>query len=138
MMLSWQFGLLMQIPEIVEWRSIRLGKKESIQNRNLAFWLNVLQPLAAYIGVTATVGSHDVYSIIGLIVYAFFVRGSVPRDGTRLDSVARGVVGTSVCYEWGCVIRTLRVSCVVVGTLAIALWSVLDRYRIVPRIYASE
>jgi hypothetical protein len=70
MLLWWQFGLLMQIPEIMEWRNIRLNKKETLDTSILAFWLNVLQPVVAYIAVTATVGNHDIYSIIGLTMYA--------------------------------------------------------------------
>lgn len=70
MLLSWQFGLLMQIPEIMEWRNIRFNKEETFDTSILAFWLNVLQPVVAYIGVTATVGSQDIYSIIGLTMYA--------------------------------------------------------------------
>lgn len=86
MLLSWQFGLLMQIPEAMEWRDLRKGVRRSLP-RHLAFWLNVTQPLAAYAAVAYTVRSHDALSILGLGLYALtFTTGKIgdsirPRSG---------------------------------------------------------
>ena len=76
-LLAWQFGLLMQIPEAMEWRDIRMGRRRTLPS-NIAFWLNVTQPVVAYLGVSATVGSHDATSILGLAVYALtFANGPI-------------------------------------------------------------
>ena len=80
MLLWWQFDLLMQIPEALEWRAIRL-RRTSKFNTSLAFFLNVLQPLVAYLCVSAAIGRHDAISIVALFTYMLtFVHVKLPAS----------------------------------------------------------
>ena len=81
MLLSWQFGLMMQIPEAMEWRDMRLGRKRNAPG-NIAFLLNILQPAATYVATSVTVGTFRHYpATIGLVVYALlFLTGDINRD----------------------------------------------------------
>jgi hypothetical protein len=47
----WQFALLMQLPEAFEWRAMRLKKPPSEAAAKTAMVLNVLQPIATYVGL---------------------------------------------------------------------------------------
>lgn len=46
LLLGWQFGLLMQIPEAAQWHFMDDGRAPPSWVEPLAYWLNVLQPLA--------------------------------------------------------------------------------------------
>lgn len=43
----WQFALLMQLPEAVAWHSIERGRTAPASTETAAYWLNLLQPMAA-------------------------------------------------------------------------------------------
>lgn len=47
LVLLWWFGLLMQVPEALEWRAVREGRAEGKGNARLALVLNLLQPVVA-------------------------------------------------------------------------------------------
>lgn len=61
----WQFGLLMQLPEALIWRS----KGQSESAIQLAFWLNVLQPVYAAVLFAFLGGRGQV--IVGAVVAAY-------------------------------------------------------------------
>jgi hypothetical protein len=44
---GWQYALLMQIPEAVQWHYIDQGLRAPASTERAAYWLNTLQPLAA-------------------------------------------------------------------------------------------
>lgn len=50
--LAWQYGLLMQLPDALAWRAIDRGEKPLMAGR-LAFALNVSQPLAWFLLLSA-------------------------------------------------------------------------------------
>lgn len=54
--LMWQFALLMQIPEAVQWHHLDRGLPTPGWVNPLAYWLNNLQPLVAYVGMALAVG----------------------------------------------------------------------------------
>ena len=45
----WQFALLMQLPEAVQWHHIDRGLRAPASVETAAYWLNLLQPAAAYL-----------------------------------------------------------------------------------------
>lgn len=52
----WQFALLMQIPEAIQWSYLDQGLDTPSYINPLAYWLNNLQPLVAFLGVALAVG----------------------------------------------------------------------------------
>jgi hypothetical protein len=69
----WAFGLLMQIPEIVEWRAIRLNQPQNEANAQLAFWLNILQPVAALVATSIHTKKLDPVSCVAVGIYLMSV-----------------------------------------------------------------
>jgi hypothetical protein len=69
-LLAWQFALLMQIPEWMEWRNQRLRVRSPPGVALAAFWLNVLQPLAPVVAVWHVTQRPPVLAIGFLVVYA--------------------------------------------------------------------
>lgn len=57
----WQFALLMQLPEAVAWHSIERGRPAPMSTETAAYWLNLLQPMAA----VAFLGGARLYSTGG-------------------------------------------------------------------------
>jgi hypothetical protein len=88
-LLWWQFCLLMQIPEALEWRDIRQQREERALLKDIAFWLNVLQPVVAYAAVWAVVRSHDAPSLAMLGIYAL-CRCRVYLGGDTVVKLTRG------------------------------------------------
>ena len=88
LILNWQFGLLMQIPEALIWRSN--GHNESAIR--LAFWLNILQPVFSFVTLfpfmskrsrmfaSAIVGIYLGYVVIKLNAFdTNFINDSCPH-----------------------------------------------------------
>lgn len=58
----WQFAILMQIPEAIQWRSIDRKTPTPPYVNALAYWFNVLQPAVAFLGIaSALVASHTTH-----------------------------------------------------------------------------
>lgn len=60
--INWQFGLMMQLGEAMVYRT---GSKSAVE---LAFWLNVLQPVAAYVGFMPHMHNPE---LVGVLVVAY-------------------------------------------------------------------
>lgn len=61
-LLLWQFALLMQIPEAVQWHYMDQGLAPPSSTKTAAFWLNVLQPICALL-VFSAVRRNDVSAL---------------------------------------------------------------------------
>ena len=93
LLLAWQYGLLMQIPEWMQWKSMRTGTKTAVA-APLAFWLNVLQPLAIVVSVWYASGRPPAVAIGALVVYAaLFV---LDRESVA-QAVRRGIAPRGSC-----------------------------------------
>ena len=82
MVCLWQFALLMQLPEAVQWYHIDRNKPTPRYVNALAYWLNTLQPMVAYVGVavaSVATGSTDVATAL--------VAGVLPLLFTALAAV---------------------------------------------------
>jgi hypothetical protein len=53
--LMWQFALLMQIPEAVQWHYADRSKTVPPAVNPAAYWLNLLQPAVAFVGIATAV-----------------------------------------------------------------------------------
>lgn len=74
----WAFGLLMQIPDVLEWRSIRLGLQPDRRIARLAFLLNILQPVVALVTTSAQTHRVDALSVGVICVYLASIIYSAP------------------------------------------------------------
>ena len=74
----WAFCLLMQIPDVLEWRGIRLGLQPDLRIARLAFWLNILQPVAALVATSAQTQRVDALSVGVICVYLANILYSAP------------------------------------------------------------
>lgn len=93
-LIAWQFGLLMQIPEWMEWRNIRLGRRSDEFIAQSAFWLNVSQPLALLIAVSY-ITKKPPYTAIG--VFVIYVLSFVADNRNVRDAIHKGIAPTSDC-----------------------------------------
>jgi len=55
---AWQFALLMQIPEAVQWHYMDRSQAVPSYVNPLAYWLNNLQPIVMYLAVAAASVGH--------------------------------------------------------------------------------
>ena len=89
----WQFGLLMQWPEALIWRS----KGKSKPAVELAFWLNVLQPVYGYVALLAFMTpAHR--RAVGAVVAAYVLYVLARRARFPTNVMTRGCPHLSL--EW--------------------------------------
>ena len=90
----WQFGLLMQWPEALIWRSKGSSSQPAVA---LAFWLNVLQPVYGYAALLAFMTpAHR--RVVGAIVAAYVLYVLARRARLPTNVMARG--GPHLSLEW--------------------------------------
>ena len=118
-LLGWQCGLLMQIPEWVEWRNLRLGQRSDI-TAPAAFWLNVLQPMAI-IGSSWYVTKRPPTLALGLsAVYAMAFLADRDQVAT---AVRRGIAPRGQCShlnldDWWSKPRTVLFHAIAIAAFA--------------------
>lgn len=78
----WQFALLMQLPEAIQWSKIDQNLPTPGYVNGLAYWLNTLQPIVAYIGIavaSVATGATDIFTalVAGVLPLVFTVLAAV-------------------------------------------------------------
>lgn len=74
----WAFCLLMQIPDVLEWRGVRVKLQPDLRTAHLAFLLNILQPVAALVATSVQTQRVDAMSVGVICVYLAAVLSSAP------------------------------------------------------------
>lgn len=85
----WQYALLMQIPEAVQWHYIDQGEQAPASTERAAYWLNTLQPLAAalFIGAVSFSVNGAVVPpemIVSMFATALFTLSAMMHAGESL------------------------------------------------------